>query len=197
MATRMVNGAATSQDGNAVINTTKVSNTLVEENKLRVKFAAASDSTATNIVLKPGANLNGAGLALNARLTFTSTTGFASYADYVAYYQKISTQCYGVTIQTTDTDNYEDNILTISEIDPTGRNTEIKIDLSEFRVSTGGGAYSDKIVLEQSDFNQIFWPGMQLTMASLKPGTSMTFTFLLNGWNKVQEISAIRPNVIA
>lgn len=193
---RTVVGSATSQDGQAVINTTKVSNTLVEETKLRFKLTAAADSTAANIVLMPGPARYGSQLNLDGKVTFNCTTGFSSYSELMAYFQKISTNCYGVIIQTTDTDNYQDNILKISERDPSGRVTDINIDLSDYRVNNGT-SFSDKIVLEQSDFNQVFWPGSEIVLATLKPGTSMTFTFKLQGWNKVQELSAVRPNVIA
>ena len=196
MATRTVVGAATSQDGAAVIQTTKVSNTLVEELKLRYKLTAANDSTATNIVLIPGPARFGTALSLDGKVTFACTTGFASYGELMAYYQKISTNCTGIIIQTSDTDNYESNIIKVSERDPSGRVTDINIDLSDYRVSNGNG-FSDKIVLESSDFNQIFWPGCEITLGSLKPGTSMTLTFKLQGWNKVQELSAVKPNVIA
>lgn len=193
---RAVVGAATNQSGTASTTTTKVLNTLVQDTKLRFKLAAANDSTAINIILKAGAARNGSALNLDAKVTFTAVNGFASYTDMMNYFKIISSNAIGLQIQTSDTDNFEDNVITVKEQDPTGAVTSIDIPLYDFRTSMGGGTYNDTIVLDSTVFNQIFWPGMEISLATLKPGTSMSFIFTVQGQNKVQELNAIRTKAL-
>lgn len=123
--------------------------------------------------------------------TTFSSGEFASFAEMQKLFGFIATNVSDVIIQTNDTDNFVGS-LNVSEKDPTGFVSTVKVDLSKYRQVTGGG-YGETIKVP---LNVVLWPGLSMNLSQLAPNSSVTFRFKVHGWNKVQELVALKSNVL-
>lgn len=188
-----ITGAAATSSNNGMITTVDVANTVEQIHELQ--FTLRGDAleegetgTYNDIVLFGGVNTSDS--TLPAGVTFESDY-FESFADMQEYYKHTSTNVPEITIMTDDTDNYLSNLI-IKERIPTGEYEDSKIRLSKYRQSTGVG------------FNEVLkfpakitiWPNFSLTLSKLQPGSEMTFIMQVQGWNKVQRLSALQKTGI-
>jgi len=177
------------------ITTAKVSNAIAGDKELEVVFTNGSSTTdATNVFMFPGCWRTDSEVAAPATNVTFSSPGFASWASFLEYYKKVSTNVYGIRIETTDTENFQSSLLFL-EKDPTGREEPVKKSLSKFRVPVGTG-FSETIELSENDINFVVWPGLEVLFSKLKKNTSVSIYFKIRGWNKVQELNALKGEII-
>lgn len=189
MSGRIGTGTAVASNAGGVLATVDVANSVdqIHELVFTLKVEESADPATgdkKNVVLFSGASAELA--TLPAGVTFESDY-FDSYKDFQNYFSRFSTQAPNLIIQTTDTDNYLSNIL-IEERIPTGKIEAVTWRMSKYRSATGVG-YNEVIKIP---LDSTIWPGLRMMISKMKAGSEMTFIFEVQGWNKVQRLSALK-----
>lgn len=190
----MTTSQSTSQDGLQQQQTAKVYNRAQGKNELVITIANGSGATINNIPILPFASTTE---ALPANITMT-VKGFTNRAEMVAYFTRVGTSFAGAKIDTDNVDNYISAALVQQEQYPDGsKSQEVEMDLSQFRVATGGtGGFATTMTLTEDDFSCVVWPGLRLSLNQLLANSSMTFRLQTVGVTKTQEVSGIRAKVL-
>lgn len=187
-------GRAVTPNGNSSVVTTKVTNAMQGDKELEMTFAASSAADISNLKIFMGAWAKDSELALPEGVTFWCA-GFGDDIERVRnYFKSVSTNVYGVRLETTDVTNYQAT-LNFTEKDPTGKESVVKKTLSKYRVPVGNG-YSETIELNEADLNSIQWPALEVAFSKLKKSSSVTLYFKVRGWNKAQDLSPLQADII-
>lgn len=187
-------GRATTPNGAQAVVTTKVTNSIQGDKELEMTFAASSAADIANLKIFPGVWRKASELVLPEGVTFACDGFNDDWVAMCSYFRGISTNVYGIRMETTDVTNYQ-STLNFTEKDPTGKETPVKKTLSKYRVPVGNG-YSETIELNESDLNVIQWPALELVLSKLVKSSSITFYFKVRGWNKAQDMSPLQADII-
>ena len=189
--TRTSSGLTATRDNTAYDNRTgaqigahKRFQKLGASNQMKIKLAAASDSTATNIPL-----ICGSGVSRSATPTGITYSGdFSSFALLQDFLINNPIHIKGIRIQTDDTDNYN-YVLVKGERKCFNRNpNEEEVYLDDYAKAVGDGyATSAKIM----DFDFDVTRNKYLNFSTIKPGTYVIFYLVVDEMEQTADFTPL------
>jgi hypothetical protein len=188
-------GQAIASNGQGTVNTVKVANVMQGSKELILTYTNSAGGVTDTITIKSGA-WRAASEILDGGGTNSMTAGdFSNNQQLQAYFRTVSSGIGDIYITTDDSSNLTTGYFQIIEKDPTGKEETITFRLSpKYVKALGGGTYALESLIPASAHGIVFWPGMELKFVGVKTGTMMSFTFNMKGWNKAQELSALKTS---
>lgn len=193
VATTPVGSAALTPNGQSMVQTAQVINSMQGDKQLI--FSIAAVTAETNVILFPGVWRKQSERKLATDGTFTCDGFNNDFEAMSDYFRNISTIVSEIRMETNNVANYL-STLNFTEKDPTGDEHTVKTPLSPLRINSGNG-YSETLIIKGKDLQLFKWPGLEVTFSSIAANSYINFYFKLSGWNKPIQLAPIQSNIIS